>query len=108
MDPERAGPCSLPQHDLVTEVSNGELPGAPDLLRWTALDPSTLPELLFRDTFRLAVAPVGTNGGSYAEVETDYAEVVVPYRSPGILSCTETRPPGRLRSSRIEAGAGGH
>jgi len=54
----------------------------PGLLRWPAPDPAGLPELLFRDGFRFAVAPVGTNGSSYAEVATDYAEVVVRYRLP--------------------------
>ncbi len=63
-------------------VGNDSDVDQPDLLEWTSESPDEIERLLFDDTFHVAVAPEGENGTGYAEVVTDYAEVVIRYRLP--------------------------
>ncbi len=54
----------------------------PALLPWSTDSAAAIERLLLADTLHLAVTPLGGNGEEYAELATDYAELILRYRLP--------------------------
>ncbi|MBI5524957.1 MAG: hypothetical protein HY897_01340, partial [Deltaproteobacteria bacterium] len=67
-----------------TVATNNSPPDNPQLVTWSATDPTVISRLFFGDqqTLNFAVTPVAPNGTGTGEVSTDYAEVTVRYRLP--------------------------